>query len=92
MKIQKEVMWKKLYSKKFIWLSVEYGGNRFIKKWLQLFHSARVYKEKHKILEKLRSQKDIIITHPGKGNGVVILNRSDYIKSMSKLISGKKNF
>ena len=48
--------------------------------------------KKHKILEKLRSQKDIIITHSGKGNGVVILNRSDYIKSMSKLISGKKNF
>ena len=30
--------------------------------------------------------------HPDKGNGIVILNRSDYIKSMTKLISDKKKF
>ena len=48
--------------------------------------------KKHKILQKLRSQKDIIVTHPDKGNGIVILNRSDYIKSMMELISDKKNF
>ena len=48
--------------------------------------------KKHKILQKLKSQKDIIITHPDKGNGIVILNRSDYIKSMTKLISDKKQF
>ena len=48
--------------------------------------------KKHKILQKLRSQKDIIITHPDKGNGIVILNRSDYIKSMTELISDKKKF
>ena len=46
--------------------------------------------KKHKILQKLRSQKDIIITHPDKGNGIFILNRSDYIKSMTKCISDKK--
>ena len=46
--------------------------------------------KKHKILQKLRSQKDIIITHPHKDNGIVILNKSDYIKSMTKLISDKK--
>ena len=43
-------------------------------------------------MQKLRSQKDIIIAHPGNGNGIVILNRSDYIKSMTKLISDKKKF
>ena len=43
-----------------------------------------------KILQKLRSQKGIIITIPDKGNGIVILNRSDYIKSMTELISDKK--
>ena len=48
--------------------------------------------KKHKILQKLRSQKDIIITHPDKGNGIVILNKSDYIKSMTELISDKKKF
>ena len=48
--------------------------------------------EKHKILQKLRSQKDIIITQPDKSNGIAILNRSDYIKSMMKLFSDKKKF
>ena len=48
--------------------------------------------KKQKILQKLRSQKDIIITHPGKGNGIVILNRSDFIKSMMEVISHKKKF
>ena len=28
--------------------------------------------------------------HPDKGNGIDILNRSDYIKSMTELISDKK--
>ena len=48
--------------------------------------------KKHKILRKLRSQNNIIITHPDKGNSIAILNRSDYIKSMAELISDKKNF
>ena len=48
--------------------------------------------KKHKILQILRSQNNIIITHPDKGNGIVILNRSDYIKSMTELISDKKKF
>ena len=48
--------------------------------------------KKHKILQKLRSQKDVKITHPDKDNGIVILSKSDYIKSMTKLISDKKKF
>ena len=48
--------------------------------------------KKHKILQKLRSENNIIITHPDKGNGIVILNRSDYIKSMTERISDKKKF
>ena len=48
--------------------------------------------KKHKFLQKLTSQNNIIITHPDKGNGIVILNRSDYIKSMTELISDKKKF
>ena len=46
--------------------------------------------KKHKILQKLRSQNNIIITHPDKGNGIVILNRSDYIKSMTDLLVIRK--
>ena len=49
--------------------------------------------KKHKILQKVRSQKDITITHPDrdKANGIVILNRS-YIKSMTELTSDKEKF
>ena len=38
--------------------------------------------KKHGILRKLRENKDIVITHPDKGNGVVIMNRKDYDKAM----------
>ena len=48
--------------------------------------------KKHNILQKLRSLTDIIITHADKGNDTVILKRTDYIKSMSELISNKKKF
>ena len=48
--------------------------------------------KEHKTLQKLRSQKEIVIAPPDKGNGIVILNESDYIKSMTKLISDKKKF
>ena len=48
--------------------------------------------KKYKILQNLKSQKGIIITHPHKGNGVVTLNRSNYIKSMTELVSDKKKF
>ena len=49
--------------------------------------------KRHKILQKVRSQKDITITHPDrdKANGIVILNRS-YIKSMTELTSDKEKF
>ena len=33
-----------------------------------------------------------MITRPDKGNGVVILNRDEYIKSRTELISDQKNF
>ena len=41
---------------------------------------------------KLKCNKDIVITHLDKGNGVVILNRDEYIKSMTELISDQKKF
>ena len=55
----------------------------------------KIYKlqiQKQKVLQKLRSQKDIIITHPDKGNGIAILNGSDYMKSMTERIIDKKKF
>ena len=34
--------------------------------------------EKHGILKKLRERTSIVITRPGKGNGVVILDKTVY--------------
>ena len=36
---------------------------------------------KHKIVKKIRSNKDILITKPGKGNGFIIVNRATYMSS-----------
>ena len=49
-------------------------------------------KNQKNFLQKLRSQKDIIIMHPDKSNDIVILNGSDYIKSMAKLFSDQIKF
>ena len=37
--------------------------------------------KKHHILKRLASSKYIVILHPDKGSGTVILNRDDYINS-----------
>ena len=43
--------------------------------------------KKHRILEILASNKDIVNLLPDKGNGTVILNRDEYIKKLSDIIS-----
>ena len=48
--------------------------------------------EKHNILTKLRQNKDIVMTRPDKGNGVVILNRKDYNDMMYELLSDTTKF
>ena len=63
-------------------------ANCYIYKYTPSKHSLK----KHKTLQKLISQKDIIITHSDKGNDMDILNRSDYINSMTQLTSDKKKF
>ena len=47
---------------------------------------------KHRILKNLRNNKDIIITKPDKGAGVVILNKNDYIKMSHEIINDKAKF
>ena len=47
---------------------------------------------KHRILKKLRNDKEIVILRPDKGSGVVVLNRSDYEKSIKNLINDKTKF
>ena len=63
-------------------------ANSYVYKYKPSFNSLK----KYKILQKLKCNKDIVITHSGKGNGIVILNRKEYIKSMTELISGQKKF
>ena len=63
-------------------------ANSYVYKDTPSFNSLK----KHKILQKLRCNKDIVITHLDKGNGIVILKRDEYIKSMTELISDQKKF
>ena len=43
--------------------------------------------KKHRILKRLANNKDIVILHPDKGSGTVILNRDEYIKKLPDIIS-----
>ena len=72
------------------WLKNELSqmADSYAYKYTPSFNSLK----KHKILQKLKCNTDIVITHPDKGNGVVNLNRDKYIKSMTELISGQKKF
>ena len=42
--------------------------------------------KKHGILKNLRKNKDIVILQPDKGNGVVVLDRTKYDRSILKII------
>ena len=48
--------------------------------------------KKHKILEKLRRNKDIVIIRPDKRNGVVVMDRVIYNQQMYTLSSNKNKF
>ena len=63
-------------------------ANSYVWKYTPSFNSLK----KHKILQKLKYNKDIVITHPDRGNGALILNRGKYIESMAELISNEKKF
>ena len=47
---------------------------------------------KHKILDKLKKNKNIVILKPDKGNAVVVLDRSVYVEQMRLLISDASKF
>ncbi|XP_065658976.1 uncharacterized protein LOC136083502 [Hydra vulgaris] len=47
---------------------------------------------KHKILKRLRNNENIVITRPDKGNGIIVLNKIDYINSLHNIISNKTKF
>ena len=47
---------------------------------------------KHKIIKKLRNNKDILITKPDKGNGVIIVNTAIYMSSLYEIINDTLKF
>ena len=55
-------------------------------------HLCNIPQEEHDALKRLSKNKDIIITKPDKGSGVVIMNRSDYISKMQEIISDETKF
>ena len=55
--------------------------------WLPFFN-----KHDLSILKSLASNKNIIICRPDKGNGTVLLNRSDYIDKMMNILSDETKF
>ena len=53
--------------------------------------SPRILRQ-HRVLRNLRKNKDIVITKPDKGNGVVILDRKLYNNAMEEIISDSSKF
>ena len=53
--------------------------------------SPRILRQ-HRVLRNLRKNKDIVITEPDKGNGVVVLDRKPYDNALEEIISGTSKF
>ena len=51
-----------------------------------------MHKEHFQAIKSLRCNEQILITKPDKGSGVVILNKSDYIKKMGSILEDKNKF
>ena len=58
-------------------------AHSYVNSYKQTLHALK----KHRILEILASNKDIVNLLPDKGSGTVILNRDEYIKKLSDIIS-----
>ena len=43
-------------------------------------------------MKELKNNKSIVILRPGKGNGVVVLNRTQYDNAIEEIISDKTEF
>ena len=60
--------------------------------YIHNYQPSRSTLTKHRILKKLRNDKEIVILRPDKGSGVVVLNRRDYEKLIKNLINDKTKF
>ena len=68
--------------------NILYLANNYYSNYRPLLNTLK----KHKILEKLRRNKDIVITRPDKGNGFVVMDRVIYNQQMYALLSDKNKF
>ncbi|OON23920.1 hypothetical protein X801_00167, partial [Opisthorchis viverrini] len=49
--------------------------------------------KKHKdSLRELRARDDLIISRPDKGNGIVVMNKTDYIRKMTDILADTTKF
>ena len=60
--------------------------------YLQNYEPLRSTLAKHRILKKLRNDKEIVILRPDKGGGILVLNRRDYEKSTKNVINDQTKF
>ena len=63
-------------------------AHSYVNSYKSTLHALR----KHRILKRLANNKDIVILRPDKGSGTVILNRDEYIKKLSDIISDTSKF
>ena len=49
-------------------------------------------KDQYKALLNLSKNKDIIVTNPDKGSGVVVMNKTDYLKKMEDIVNDTTKF
>ena len=61
-------------------------------KYVSSYKPSKQALRKHSILKKLKKNPDIIITKPDKGNGVVVMDRTDYDKRMLEMIGDTSKF
>ena len=69
-------------------LDISYLANYYYSNYRSSLNTLK----KHKILEKLRRNKDIVITRPDMGNGVVVMDRVIHNQQMDALSSERPSF
>ena len=51
-----------------------------------------LHKQHFALIEELKKNQDLVITRPDKGNGVVLLRRSDYVEKMERILGQVNKF
>ena len=69
-------------------LDISYLANYYYSNYRSSLNTLK----KHKILEKLRRNKDIVIARPDMGNGVVVMDRVIHNQQMDALLSERPSF